>query len=141
MADANAPDIGAASLANARAAYDESEQSDLEHTLFESLGPRIRERGFLTKEDLDGLARWRAQRASGFVARNDPDEVIEVSRLAFAPDTTDRVRLKLLTLLDGISERTASSALAIWDPDRYVPWDERTAHVLTATGRVGLSVL
>ncbi len=117
-------------LRAARDAYERTEVSALEGTLFGHVGERIRTRGHLLKDDLDDIARWRARRASGFVARNDPDEVVEISTLAFAESTSDRVRLKLLTLLDGISERTASSILAIWDPERYAAWDERIAEVL-----------
>lgn len=136
MSENSSISLDATTLRSAAERYDATERSELERHLFESLGPNVRDRGHLTKDDLDALARWRAQRASGFVARNDPDEVVEISRLAFAAGTSDRVRLKLLTLLDGVSDRTAATALAIWDPDRYVPWDERTARVLTAAARI-----
>lgn len=125
-----------AAVATAAAAYRSDAVSDLELRLFDDIGPRIREDGHATKADLDVLCRWRAQRASGFVARNEPDEVTEITRLAFAPGVTDRVRLKLLTLLDGMAERTASVLLAMWDPDRYAPWDEAGAGLLVASGRL-----
>lgn len=133
--EAGAP-LDAASLVEAAASYQAGTIAALEQRLFDEIGPRIREDGHATKADLDDVCRWRAQRASGFVARNDPAEVTEITRMAFAPGVTDRVRLKLLTLLDGIAERTASVMLAMWDPDRYVAWDESGARVLTAAGRL-----
>ncbi|MFN8105734.1 MAG: hypothetical protein U0U69_14855 [Acidimicrobiia bacterium] len=129
--------LDADALTDAAAAYAGGGVSELELRLFDEIGPRIRADGHATKADLDDVCRWRAQRASGFVARNDPAEVVEITRLAFAPGVTDRVRLKLLTLLDGISERTASILLAMWGPDRYAAWDESGAGVLVAAGRVG----
>lgn len=130
-----------AALADALGAYEATLLSDLERRLYAEVGPRIRAEGHAVKDDLDDVCRWRAQRASGFVARNDPAEVVEITRLAFSPGVTDRVRLKLLTLLDGMAERTASVLLSMWDPERFVPWDEAGAGLLVAAGRLDSAAL
>lgn len=135
------PPPDSAALREALATYERVETTPLEQHLFEEVGPRIRAAGHAVKEALADVVRWRAQRASGFVARNDPAEVVEITHLAFGEDVSDRVRLKLLTLLDGMAERTASVLLAMWDPQRYVPWDERTAGVLVEAGLLTESAL
>lgn len=122
------------SLAAAHDAYETTVVSDLERRLYGEIGPRLQAEGHAVKDDLDDTCRWRAQRASGFVARNDPAEVVEITRLAFSAGVTDRVRLKLLTLLDGMAERTASILLSMWAPERFVPWDEAAAGVLVTAG-------
>lgn len=142
MSEAAGVALDAATIAAAAAGYDGAGGPPaLERRLFDEIGPRIRADGHAMKADLDQVTRWRAQRASGFVARNDPDEVVEITRLAFDAGRTDRVRLKLLTLLDGISERTAALLLAIWDPDRYVAWDDSGARLLVSAGRLSESTL
>ena len=130
-------DLGAESLADAAGKYDRVERSPLEDRLFGSLAERVRARGCVSKDDLPDVVRWRALRTSGFVARNDPEEVSEISRLAFLEAEGDRVKLKVLTLLDGVSERAAATLLAMWDPQRYAPWDERAASLLREAARLG----
>jgi hypothetical protein len=123
-------------LAEAARVYDRVELTALEQSLFNRLGPQMRARGHVTMEDIADAARWRSSRASGFVARNDPDEAAEISRVAFTVASGDRVKLKILSLLDGVAERAAATLLAMWDPDRYAPWDERSADFLTKAGRL-----
>jgi hypothetical protein len=88
------------------------------------LEPDIRERGYLTKNDLNQVAKWKAPRSAGHVQKNDPEYVIEVSRITFT-SRNERLRIESLTLLDGVSWPTASVILHLFHPEPYPILDFR----------------
>ena len=55
-------------------------------------------RGYMTKDELRVVARWKASRSAGRMERNTEDYVREITQYAFAA-TTERARIELLTRL------------------------------------------
>ena len=84
-----------------------------------------RARGYLTKSEFLEIARWKTPRSQTRCSRNDPDFVKEVTRLALAPSTSDRLRIESLTLLSGIEWPTASVILHFCHRETYPILDFR----------------
>jgi hypothetical protein len=88
------------------------------------LRPEVQARGYLSKEELQKIAYWKAPRSSGHVGRNSRDYVQEIT--AFALNARDeRVRIEVLALLDGVSWPTASVILHFFHSDSYPIIDVR----------------
>ena len=92
--------------------------------------PGVRSKGFLSQRDLVVLARWKALRNAGRVARNSDSYVRTVSR--FALSTRDeRARIEALTLLEGVGWPMASSILHFYHRGRYPVLDFRALEALS----------
>jgi len=78
----------------------------------------------LTKEVLIKVADWKAPRAKGYVDKNDPYYVEEVTRVSFTTKN-EKLKLEVLTLLDGVDIRMASTILHFCFPDLYSVMDWR----------------
>jgi hypothetical protein len=78
-----------------------------------------RSRGYLLREEFLDIAEWKSRRPRKRYQSNDAAYVEEVSRLAFARETSPRLSIELLTLLDGVSWPTASVFLHFCHPDPY----------------------
>ena len=81
---------------------DEGELSDLKAD--------IDARGYLTKADLRTITRWKSPRSAGHMEKNSDDYIREISRVAFTAEF-ERIRIEVLTLLDGVRWPTASVVL------------------------------
>ena len=88
------------------------------------LKPRVRQRGYLAKEDLKAVAHWKSPRNAGHVEKNSEDYVAEITQFALATKC-ERVRVESLTLLDGVSWPTASVILHFFHRDCYPILDVR----------------
>jgi len=92
----------------------------------ETLRARFRKNGFMTKQDLASIVRWKFQgRLLGRQRRilKLTDEVRDsfardVSRLAFS-SKDDRTRLELLSSIKGIGNALSSVILTFYDPKRH----------------------
>ena len=84
----------------------------------------IRDRGYLTKHDLERVAKWKAPRSAGHVRKNTEKYVQAVTSLALHTDN-ERLRIESLTLLDGVGWPTASVILHFYHPDLYPILDFR----------------
>lgn len=84
----------------------------------------VLQRGFLTKDDLNRVAYWKSPRSAGYVKKNQPEFVEEISKFAFGA-RAERSRIELLTLLDGVGWPTASVILHLFHQDRYPILDFR----------------
>jgi len=96
----------------------------MDRTVEEEIGPRYRRRGYLTREDFLELCRWKTRRSRSLCARNTDEDVREASRVALETKS-ERVRIGVLLLLDGVSWPTASVILHFGIPDRYPILDVR----------------
>ncbi len=92
-----------------------------------------RESGFLTKDQIKTVALWKAPRAAGHIDKNDPEFVREMTSLGFSAKT-ERARIEILTLIDGVRWPTASVILHLFHEDPYPILDFR------ALWSVGLEV-
>ncbi len=92
----------------------------------ELLGLRstVQSAGFMTKQQLGLVARWKSPRSAGRIETNTEAYVEEVT--AFALRSRDeRARIESLTLLDGIHWPTASVVLHLYHRDPYPILDFR----------------
>lgn len=97
------------------------------------LRPAIQDAGFLTKEQLRLVARWKAPRSAGHIERNDEPYVKEITSWAFSANE-QRSRIEVLTLLDGVLWPSASVILHLFHAEPYPILDFR------ALWSVGLDV-
>lgn len=108
-----------------------ADMGDEERELFAEVGPAVRKRGYLTKDDFRRIGRWKTTRVSK-ILDTVPDVVIEqISRAAFS--VTDE-RVSILSALPGVKQGRASAILTVWDPDRYTVIDWRAIQTLEEAG-------
>ena len=89
------------------------------------LRPKVQNRGYVSKEELQKIAYWKAPRSSGHVRSNSADYVQEITALALTAGN-ERSRIEILTLLDGVSWPTASVILHFCHSDLYPIIDFRS---------------
>ena len=98
--------------------------SDPSDPVVDSLVPRIRRAGYLTRDQLLTVCRWKSRRSARRAERNEEGLVREATRIALStPD--ERLRIGALTLLDGVGWPTASVILHFFHPDAYPILDYR----------------
>ena len=95
-----------------------------------ALKPEILGRGYLTKDELQKVAFWKAPRSAAHAGKNDEAYVVEITQCAFAAKC-ERIRIEVLTLLDGVSWPTASVILHLFHPDPYPILDFRVVWSLS----------
>lgn len=88
-------------------------------------------RGYLTKEDLIAVARWkwRGGRTRQLVSENTTEEVREISAVSFSAKT-ERLRVGALLSLRGVQWPMASVILHFAFPDRYPILDVRAMNTV-----------
>lgn len=84
----------------------------------------VQQAGHLTKDQLRDVLLWKAPRVAGHVNKNDPSFVEEMTHCAFTAKT-ERARIEILTLIDGVQWPTASVILHLFHKDRYPILDFR----------------
>jgi len=99
-------------------------QYPLEETTVLNLRPTILDRGWMTKDELRTIARWKAPRSAGHVETNPEEYVKEITEFAFRA-TTERARIEVLTSLDGVRWPTASVILHFFHAAPYPIMDFR----------------
>lgn len=95
-----------------------------DETSLMNLRPAIQGAGFLTKEQLRLVARWKAPRSAGHIERNDERYVKEITTWAFSANE-QRSRIEVLTLLDGVLWPSASVILHLFHLEPYPILDFR----------------
>ncbi len=115
-----------------------AEMPRLEQTLLDDIGPASAVRGHMTPDDLEQVGRWKAARATGYLARNEPALVEDVTRVAFATDTPDRLRHRILCLLAGVGHPMASAILTVWRPAENTVLDYRAVEALQELAKRGV---
>ena len=83
-----------------------------------NLKDAIDARGYLTKEDLRTIAKWKSPRSAGHIEKNSDDYIQEISGIALTA-RAERVRIEVLILLDGVRWPTASVVLHFFHKDPY----------------------
>ena len=96
---------------------------------------QARMRGYLTREELKKVCRWKSARAVRLIKRNSVARVRTATRLALAT-RSERRRLESLRTLDGVSVPMASAILMLLNPRRYGVIDIRVWQLLYALGEV-----
>jgi len=94
-----------------------------------------RARGYLTREELEKVCRWKSARAIHLINGNSVVRVRTATRRALTT-RSERRRLEALTTLDGVSVAMASAILTLLNPRRYGVIDIRVWQLLYALGEV-----
>ena len=94
------------------------------------LTPDVLRRGYLTKQELHTIARWKSPRRAALTLENTDDFIKEIAERAFtSPDNW--TKLLTLTQLQGIGQPTASAILHLYDEGDYPILD---IHALWSVG-------
>jgi len=102
------------------ARYDASQDGLIES----DIAPRARKRGWLSKPDFLSLARWKSPRSQTRCVSNSEDYIKAVTQTALSTQD-ERLRVEVLTLLQGVSWPTASVILHFAHKDPYPILDVR----------------
>jgi thermostable 8-oxoguanine DNA glycosylase len=116
------PILEAGTLREALRRYDYSGSSLLgdRDPRFPHAGDRIRERGYVLRDELYEIARWKSPRRAGLVHRNSLQGVHRVTGKALARKDRDPGQAGgLLAELWGVGIPTASAVLAVVDPQNF----------------------
>jgi len=105
--------------------YSSEVQRERENNIIQNTGPAFRQRGYLTKDDLVLLTRWKSPRSLPRVEQNADCFVKEVTTISLSEDTSEELRIKILTILDGVQWSIASVVLHFAFPDQYPILDYR----------------
>jgi len=89
-----------------------------------AIGSRMRANGFLTRADLLLLSAWKSPRSRRHVARNEEGFVRAATQTALSTGD-ERLRIEVLTLLQGVDWPTASVILHFGHSDPYPILDIR----------------
>lgn len=92
--------------------------------LTDVIGPAVRKRGHYTRDDFLTVGTWKSRRPQKRYAMNDEAFVVAVTRTALS-SPHERLRIEVLTLLDGVSWPTASVLLYFGHSDPYPILDFR----------------
>jgi hypothetical protein len=124
------------------------------------IAPTVKRRGYLTKKEFLLVCRWKTRRSQLRCRKNSPDFIHEVTKCALSTPV-ERLRIEVLTLLDGVSWPTASVILhffhsapypivdfrALWSLKTNVPkrygfnfWQEYTSYCRGLSKRAGVSM-
>ena len=107
--------------------------ADTQATRFlNEITPRVHERGYLTKVEFVTLCEWNSTRPRKLYRSNAEDFICEITRVSFSTKH-ERVRVEVLTLLNGVSLATASVLLHFCAPDPYPILDQNSLWSLQAT--------
>ena len=91
----------------------------------------IQARGYLMKEELHKIARWKSARRADLTLENTDAFIEEMTQRAFTA-TDDWTKLLTLTQLQGIGQPTASVILHLYDEEPFPLLD---IHALWSVGR------
>ena len=94
-----------------------------------------RQRGHLTRSELQAVCRWKSPRAIRYINANTPSQVRVATQAALATRSEHR-RLEALTRLRGVSVPMASAVLMLLNPKRYGVIDIRVWQLLHELGTV-----
>ncbi len=84
----------------------------------------IKQKGYLSKTELITLCKWKSPRSAGNSILNSAEFVEEISKIAFKT-SNERLRIEILTLLNGVGWPTASAILHFFHNDYYPILDYR----------------
>ena len=89
----------------------------------------------LTKDILLDIAEWKAIRVKGHVKKNDEQYVKEVTQVSLSTKN-EKLKIEILTLLNGVKIRMASAILFFCFPEQYTVMDYRAWDSLKALDKI-----
>ena len=100
------------------------DKPDLEKLIMEKIAPEVKRRGFLNKDEFLWVCEWKTARSKSRCNKNDEKYVQEITQIALNTNN-ERVRIEVLTLLNGVEWPTASVILHFFHTDKYPVLDYR----------------
>ena len=100
-----------------------------EAELSDHIKPLVRQRGYLTLNELKTICLWKSERSKSRVARNLPEDVEELTKVCFEIQN-EKLRIGSLLLLNGVEFPTASVILHFFHPEPYPILDYRALEAL-----------
>jgi hypothetical protein len=82
------------------------------------IAPRVKETGYLRRDDFLAICRWKSPRPTRYYEYNREDFIEATTRIAFST-SNEQLRVQVLTLLRGVKLRVASAILHVAHKDRY----------------------
>ena len=101
-----------------------AERYDYDEKLIAPIVPGVKRRGFLKKEEFLATCRWKTPRSQARCRTNSADFIREVTKCALST-SAERLRIEVLTILDGVGWPTASVILHFFHSDPYPILDFR----------------
>jgi hypothetical protein len=95
-----------------------------EDLITQQIGPSVQQRAYYTRDEFLTVARWKSPRNVKRYAQNDEEFIRAVTQTALAA-RSERLRIEVLTLLDGVNWPTASVLLHFGRKDEYPILDFR----------------
>ncbi len=96
-----------------------------------ALKSEIDRQGYISRDQLSKIARWKSPRRAGRVSLNHDGYVEEITRFALSTPS-ERARIESLTILDGVLWPTASVILHLYHKDPYPILDFRALWSVSA---------
>lgn len=117
--------------------YDEAEENEsiLENKIFESIKEIGSPPSYLTKDILMNIAKWKARRVKGYVEKNEDQYVRDTTQVSLATKN-EKLKIEVLTLLNGVKIRMASAILFFCYPEQYTVMDYRAWDSLKALNKI-----
>ncbi len=94
--------------------------------------PIVKDRGFLTEQEFFTVCRWKTPRSQPRCRTNSPEFIHEITKCSLSV-SEERLRIEVLTLLNGVSWPTASVILHFFHHDPYPIMDYRALWSLNTT--------
>jgi len=117
--------------------YDEDNKKEniLESDIIKSIEIEGLPPSYITKGTLEKIARWKSARVIGHIEKNDEQYVKEVTQVSFSTKN-EKLKIKILTLLDGVKMRMASAILCFCFQEQYTVMDYRAWDSLKALDKI-----
>lgn len=103
----------------------------------DAIAPHVKARGYFLQEEFIRLCRWKTPRSQPKVAGNPADFIQIVTSTALST-SSERLRIEVLTLLNGVRLPTASVVLHFCHADPYPILDVRALWSLGVEANTGL---
>lgn len=113
--------------------YSSEVQLEREEDIINNTAPAFRQRGYLTLDNLVILTQWKSPRSLSLVRQNADDFVEDVTRISLSNETSEELRIKILTIMDGVQWSIASVILHFAFTDQYPILDYRAIWSLQET--------
>ena len=96
---------------------------------------KVKERGFLTKEEFVKIGMWKSPRPKNLYLSNPEEEIISISKKILLSNS-EKEKMALLNTLKGVSIPVASAILTVINPENYGVIDIRDWQLLHLYGEV-----
>ncbi|MFG2049915.1 hypothetical protein ACGFIW_21115 [Micromonospora sp. NPDC048935] len=106
----------------------------LETDVLDVVGPAVAKRGYYNRSDLRQVVLWKSPRSTTYIERNSDSDIEDLTRMALA--APERLRHRILCLLDGVGVPIASALLMACEPSAFTVTDFRAIETLRAHGEL-----